>query len=298
MKKRNWKASSQREGQLNTELQYNEPWDQVNSDALAWNHFIAGLGIKMQHWSFVPYVFGVNEVGGLRKYDAVDFPISNDPNMIFDNNGIYRYEGDVYVIWQGNSKDLRTLPAGYYPESHATVTINRHYVNTTKLVALSEFDKLIPIIQGDPLEYASVNWESVQHNPTGYDRLSFQAVHVDYLIDANGRFYQPNKDFKLENGFIKWIDGGMRPGFDNDSDEGVIYAIRYRYVPSFYIRYAAHELRSHATIDPNTGEKKPIRGPLTAAIQIDWVFLQSTAEGSPAPHSARKVADGGNTGPR
>lgn len=298
MAKRGWKSSSNRIGQNSVPVQYNSPWDAVKSDALAWNDFISGLGMRMQHWSYIPYVLGASDVGMLRFYESTPVPPSQTNNFIYDNNGIYKYEGDVFVIWQSNSKQLTMMPAGYYPQSNGMVTINRHYIDSERIVGLSEFDKLIPVINGDPLEYASVNWEKIQHNPTGIDRLMFQAVLVEHLIDANGVQYTQNIDFVLDNGYIKWLNGGKRPGLDPNTGIGMIYAIRYRYVPSFYIKYAAHELRSHATLDPNTGETKMIRGPMTAMVQIDWVFLQSISDQQSSQYGARMAGDGGNTGPR
>lgn len=299
--KKNWRQSSKRDGQIRAPIDYGANWEQVSSDALAWNNFISGLGIRMQHWSFIPDVFGAVDVGVLRKYDS-NLIVSNNPNMFIDNNGIYKYEGDVYVIFQNNNKNHVTMPAGYFPDSTAIVTVNRHYIDTTKIVGLSEFDKLIPVVNGDPLEYASVNWEKINHNPSGYDRLMFKAVKIEHIIDASGVEYEFNVDYTLENGYVKWLPQGKRPGFDNNSSHGVVYAIRYRYIPSFYIKYAAHELRSHATIDPVTGEVKPIRGPMTAAIQIDWVFLQSLSgvqnSNVNIEYLARLAPDGGNTGPR
>lgn len=293
-----WKRSSIKTDQNQVPIEYHQPWDQVQSDALAWNHFIAGLGLKMQHWAYMPYVIGASEAGSLRHYDGKDVPVVPSRNWLYDNNGLYQYQGDVYVIFSSNSKSLSMMPAGYYPNSMAFVTINRHYINSDRIVALSEFDKLVPIVEEDPLEYASVNWEKVQHNPTGYDRLMFKAVKVDALIDAAGIEYRQGLDFVLEDGFIKWLSSGRRPGFDNLSGLGAVYAIRYRYIPSFYIKYAAHELRSHATIDPETGASKPVRGPMAAAIQIDWVFLQSLSEEAQSMDSAYLAPDGGNTGPR
>ncbi|MEM4360432.1 MAG: hypothetical protein QXT45_07890, partial [Candidatus Bilamarchaeaceae archaeon] len=179
MAKTKWRKSSTRNEPNSVPIEYNQPWDQVKSDALAWNHFISGLGLKMQHWAYMPYVLGAAEAGSLRHYEGGDVPALPSRNWRYDNNGIYQYQGDVYVIFQSNSKNLAAMPAGYFPNSNAVVTINRHYFNSERIVALSEFDKLVPIVEGDPLEYASVNWEKIQHNPIGYDRLMFQAVHVD-----------------------------------------------------------------------------------------------------------------------
>lgn len=294
-----YKKSSNREGQTSVPINYNEPWEQVNSSATAWNNFIAGLGLRMQHWAYSPYVIGATDTGSLRNYDEQRVKKS-DSNTIYDNNGIYKYMGDVYVIWQGNSKKDTQLPPGYYPDSSATITLNRHYIDTTEIVGMSEFDKLILVLrpEDNPLEYASVNWEQYQHDPTGIDRLMFHLVKVDQLSDANGVDYFQGKDYIIEQGNIKWVQGGNRPGLDNASGEGMIMSVRYRYIPSFYVKYAAHELRSHATINPNTGMKSAVRGPMTASIQIDWVFLQALKNQENGGDSSKNAPTGGNTGPR
>lgn len=294
-----FKSSSNRNGQVSVPINYNQPWEQVNSKATAWNDFISGLGMRMQHWAYMPYVIGATDTGSLRNYDEQKINKKND-KFIYDNNGMYKYMGDVYVIWQGNQKGLVQMPAGYYPNSSATITINRNYIDTTTIVGISEFDKFVPVIptNEDPLEYASVNWEQLKHNPTGIDRCMFHVVHVDTLMDANGTEYIKGKDFTIEEGNVKWLSGGNRPGFDNLSGEGMVLSIRYHYIPSFYVQHAAHELRSHATIDPTTGEKKLLRGPMTAQIQIDWVFLQALKNQETNGDSATNAGTGGNTGPR
>lgn len=293
------KSSSTREGQRDVINQYNNPWEQVSSDNLAWNDFVSGLGMRMAHYIYAPYVVGATDTGSLRNYDEQSVAKKND-NLIYDNNGVYQYAGDVYVIWQGNSKNLTQLPTGYYPDSTATVTVNRHYINTDTIIGLSEFDKLSPILSADenPLEYASVNWEQYKHNPAGIDRLMFKAVQIEFLMDANGIQYTQGVDYTLDQGNVKWLKTGTQPGINNLSGEGMIMSIRYRYLPTFYIKYAAHELRSHATIDPNTGEKKMKRLPMTAGIQIDWVFLQSLKNQESSGDSTVNAGTGGNTGPR
>jgi hypothetical protein len=292
-----FKDSSDRKGQIEVKTMYSEPFESVDSSATSWNDFISGLGLRFQHYAYSPYVIGSVETGSLRNYDDQKVQ-KHDKKVLYDNNGIYRYMGDVLVIWQSNQKSLTQLPAGYYPNSTATVTVNRCYKGTKEIVGLSEFDKLIPVIEGDPLEYASVNWEEYTHNPTGIDRLMFRMVKVDSLSDANGVDYTEGLDFIIEDGHIKWTQGGSRPGLDNASHTGMVMSIRYRYVPSFYIKYAAHELRSHATINPNTYEKKPVRGPMSAALQIDWVFLQSLKNQNDNGDSSRNAGTGGNTGPK
>lgn len=290
---------SNRDGQVGVNINYSDPWEQVNSSTTAWNNFIAGLGLRFQHWAFSPYVIGATDTGSLRNYDDQRVRKSND-KVIYDNNGMYRYMGDIFVIWQGNSKKDTQLPAGYYPDSNATVTLNRHYIDTKTIVGLSEFDKFILVLrpEDNPLEYASVNWEQVKHNPTGIDRVMFHVVKVDSLSDANGVDYAEGVDYRISNGNIEWIQGGSRPGFDNASSEGVVMSIRYRYIPSFYVKYAAHELRSHATFDQATGLKRAVRGPMQASLQIDWVFLQALKNQESNGDSSKNAATGGNTGPR
>lgn len=294
-----YKGSSNRQGQIPSNITYSQPWEQVNDSSLATNQFISGLGLRMKHYIFTPYVIGATQTGSLRNYDdqAVQ---KKDDKFFYDNNGMYLYVGDVNVIWSSNSKKLSELPSGYYPDSTASVTINRNYIDTNEIVAMSEFDKLVLVLDPseNPLEYATVQWEQIKHNPTGIDRLMFQAVKIDHLSDANGINYRIGVDFNLVNGNIEWIQGAKRPGFDNLSSEGVVMSIRYRYIPSFYIKYTAHELRSHPTIDPNTGIKRAIRGPMSAAIQIDWVFLQSLKNQEKDGDSSRNAGTGGNTGPK
>ena len=292
-----FKKSSNKNGQIQHNIKYANPWVQVGDQATAYNHFIAGLGIKMQHWAYVPNIIGMPKSGGIRNYNDI---MTHNPNDKFvkGTNGMYKYMGDVFVIWQGNSKELAQLAPGYYPNSSALVTINRNYIDTDILVGISEFDKLVPIIDSDPIEFSSVQWEVIEHNPTGIDRTDFKIVKVDILVDSNGIEYTEGKDYIVEDGVIKWLQGGQRPGFDNYTGKGAVYSIRYRYVPSFYVKHAVHELRAHAQFNPNFNKVVATRGPISAAVQIDWVFLQSLKEEENDGNSSRHFGDGGNTGPR
>ncbi len=299
MSKDDFKKSSTRDGQVSVNNVYNSPFESVNSSATAWNDFISGLGMRMRHLAYTPYVVGATETNSLRNYDEQKIEKSND-QFIYDNNGMYKYMGDVYVIWQTNSKSTSQLPAGYYPDSSASVTINRHYIDSTNIVGISEFDKLIPVLSPDedPLEYASVNWEQLKHNAAGIDRAMFHIVKMEIIIDANGAEYYEGKDYNIVNGNIQWTNTGSRPGIDNLSGSGVILSIRYRYIPSFYIKYATHELRSHATLDPVTGEKKMTRGPMAASLQMDFIFLQSLKNQENSGDSSLNAGTGGNVGSR
>jgi hypothetical protein len=78
---KNFKGSSTREGQIIAQNQYNDPFEVVGSDSLAWNDFVSGLGMKMAHWVFVPYVIGASDTGAIRNYDEQTVKKTNDADI-------------------------------------------------------------------------------------------------------------------------------------------------------------------------------------------------------------------------
>jgi hypothetical protein len=270
------------------------PWPQVRDDINAYSQLTANMGIVFQHWMCIPYVIGSSDDGGIRDYDEQKVELDN--GLVYDNNFVYKYVGDVYGIFSSNSKDFKQLPAGYYTDSTAYVTFNKFYKESDKKVSLAEFDKLIPCVSAD--EFWTVNFQKMHHNPTGIDRLQFKATEIEIIMDSTGRIFNQGTDYCLENGYVKWLSSGNQPGIDNSTGKGRVIAVRYKYKPAYYVKNMIHDIRAHATIDPESGDVKVQRGPIMASIQLDWVFLDSLSDKDNAPDASLEAPRGNNTGPR
>lgn len=282
---------SSQPGALDIPIDFGSPWPAVRDDMQAYGQFIANLGLVFQHWMAIPYVIGDEEGGGIRQYDERN--VESKHGLIYDNGYIYKYVGEVYGIFQGNTKDLKQLPAGYYADSVAYVSFNKFYKGSNKKASFAEFDKLIPC--GNCHELWTVNFEKITHNPAGFDKLQYLASEIEFVMDNRGVIYNEGVDYMLENGGIQWLQSGDQPGISPVTQKGRIVAVRYKYKPYFYVKQMLHELRVHATFDEN-GEVKVQRGPTQCAVQVDWVFRDSLKEGAP---DAKMVAeDTPNVGPR
>ncbi len=291
---KNWKPSSDVGAQNAVIDMMGRPWTSVRDDLDAYNAFIANLGLAFKHYIAIPYVIGASETGSLRDYDEAKVELDN--GMIVENGFMYKYVGDVFGIFQGNSSNLVQIPAGFYNHATAYVTFNKYYRGTDKQVSLSRFDKLVPI--DPPSEFKVVNWQKVEHNPTGIDRLQFKIDQIDYVGDSTGREYILGTDFVIDNGYIKWLPTGSRPGIDPQSQAGRVMSVRYTYRPLYYVNQLMHAVRAHATIDQVTGEVRVQAAPLQAVIQLDFVFLDSIKDGSFVDEAARDNSNTPNTGPR
>jgi hypothetical protein len=301
------------ETHVNILMDYNSPWDAVIPNNDATNSFISGLGIVFNHYVAIPNVIHEANIGDLRRTfheeDSNEFVNSKKFDFI-ENGFLYKYAGQVWGIFQGNNKSFRELASGLYSDSGAFVTFNRYYRGTNKYASFAEFDKLIPCISGS--EFFSVNWEKTTANPTGINRLQFPACEIEHIIDNRGQEYIQGKDFKLESGYIRWIDSAAasRPGIDPMTGKSRVMAIRYKYKPTFYVRQLAHDIRITPTFNeqgdlinglevaPN-GDIKYTPGPTSVAIVADFVFLdRRTPEPNEIDAQLDTEDDGGNVGPR
>lgn len=284
---------SDRKSFVNIPINYDTPWGAVRADSTAENSFIANMGILFAHYRAVPCPLGALEVGDIRHSH------DHGPNSKIDceNGFIYTYAGDVWGIFQSNNKKYDFIPPGYYGNSVAIVTFNRYYRDSDKTAAMAEFDKLVPL--ESPKEFFGVSFQKIQHNPTGIDRTQFKVCSVEDLIDSDGRLYANGKDFIVnQHGNIEWINGGERPGIDNRTDKGKIYAVRYRYKPYFYVKAMLHELRVKPSMDTLTGDITTKSGPTQCAVQVDFIFLANATDKSDAPDAMLEPQDTSNTGPR
>jgi len=282
----------------NAQIQYNQPFDAVRFDTPADNDFISkGLGIKFAHYICMPDPLYNVQQGDVRAtYDSEDNQQFVDTTRFHrENEFLYIRKGEVYGIFQNNSKDLRAVAAGLYSDSGAMVTLDRYYIGTSDVVKISEDDKLVPCEL--PTEFFSVNWQKFTHNPTGIDRMQFKVCNVEVLIDNAGVMYLPDVDFKVVDGCIRWLDGANRPGMDSRTGEGRVCSIRYTYKPYFYVKLVPHDIRVRPAMD-QLGNITAKAAPVMAVLQADWIYLDRRTANEKDTAAQLTEGDGSNTGPR
>jgi hypothetical protein len=140
-----------------------------------------------------------------------------------------------------------------------------------------------------------------QAHETGIDRLNFPAIEVEHLIDYQGTEYVEGTDFVLEGGRIKWI-GTHRPQRPSGSTHGAVCAVRYRYIPFWYVQSLLHELRLVQVTNPVSGERSVRRVAPQLLLQRENIY-EGSQDNDPQsagqePGRQSKTPASGSFGPR
>jgi len=283
----------------NIPIDYDDPWNAVRGDNTAENNFISKtFGIKFLHYICLPDpLFQVN-AGDARHsfgYDDGNQQFVDDERFHRENGLLYFKKGIVFGTFMGNAKDLRSVAAGLYGDSGATISMNRFYEDSEEKFRPSESDKLIPCELTS--EFFSTNWQKFTHNPTGIDRMQFKACEVVMLIDSDGRVYSQGSDYNVVKGHIEWIDGGDRPGLDPKTGNGKVCSIRYVYKPYYYIKTVLLDIRIRPALQAD-GSIEAKAGPVLVQVQADWLYLDRRNNNDKDPAAQLDEGDGENTGPR
>lgn len=232
---------------------------QLSFDPIAIDNFVESKGVIFKHWKAIPCTGGDNDRGSMRS-THINHTCSN---------GFYFKGGNCFVGIFDNDITKKFYNAeGIIDSSISTLHVPRFYKNNECQLLFGVNDRL-------DLEDETVvvpKWEKMECSPTGLDRAMFPVVRVEYIIDMNGKEYQENSDFLIENGNIRWLSQN-RPQFNQDIGGGGIYAIRYLYRPSWYVSVVLHEIRLANTFSPDTGEKTQVRYPQLLIIQREIFYL-------------------------
>ena len=276
---------------IDVPIDYGTPQEFVRADLPADNLFIAQNGILWMHYKAMPCVLGKTDFDNLRH--SHDHAYQNKGSPVFCENGMMYVPVDkVFGVFVNNAKDVARWPGGWIPNGTAQVTFNRYYKETSEPAYFSKYDKLVPVICPD--DFFAEHSQELVTNPTGSDTLQFEPKKVLYIFDSNGNQYAPGADFTIEGCKIVW--GANRPGL-GPTGKPMILSIRYRYQPSYYVKYVVHEQRLKAEIDLYSQEVKMKGGPTQCVVEQDYVFLENRFKDN-APNSQPTSGQGGNTSPR
>lgn len=256
------------------ELQYADPPDQVKFSPNGSETFVDGNALSFKHWVALPDPLYNKNIGGIRntlgEVQNSQFLVG-ETRFVRENGFLYICMGTVRGVYTSNNKKLQHAPGGEMVHDTAMLTINRCYVDSNQKVAISEYDKLIPL--HFPQDFYSVNWEKIQHNHKGgVDTLQFPAKAIQWIMDSTGKIFNHGVDFTInDNGNLKWI--GKTPGIDPDTQEGRIFSIRYMYSPYYYVSSIPHNIRIEPRIGP-TGQATYKISPLTISVQAEYLFVK------------------------
>jgi hypothetical protein len=222
------------------------------------DQFIENRGVKLEHYSAIPSPIGLRDRGDYRRSDQYD--------SISSNGMLYKKTGCFLGVIVSNSKKKMPSDGGVIDYSTARLILPRHYENGEE----------IHIAPGDrvfikDLEVLVSNYQRMQYDPGNFDRAQFPIKCVQHLIDSRGIEYKEGVHFKIQDGYIEWIDGKDNPGVDSETGKGRVYSIRYKYNAHWYITEIPNEVRVAQTIDSN-GEKVAQRMQYSAIIQREYVY--------------------------
>lgn len=236
-------------------IQIEIPFDPLNFDIDAFDQFVRSIGVKLIHFKAIRCPIGMVELTSSRAPHGAHAGCSN--------GFIYKQAGEVTASFMGNSASSTLKDQGSVDGSRVSTTFPRYYDNTEEQIYVQLFDRFY--IQD--LVVAVPNTQLVEAHATGIDKLTYNPVKVESIIDANGHEYFEG-DYIIQDNYIKWV--GKRPPFDARINLGTIYSIRYLYTPYFYVDRLVHEVRIAHKKDFMTGERVPDRIPYAAILSREY----------------------------
>jgi hypothetical protein len=262
--------------------------DVVQMDVGYVDNVIQGQGVSFLHYRAIPCPVGLGDPGDIRH--------THSDHTNCSNGFIYELAGEVVCFFSGNGKSFQWQDIGMVSDASVQVTVPRYYIDRPGEEALlSPFDRLY-------LKEASalvVTFQKFEHNQSGMDRLHYPIVEVESIIDSNGVKYT-SSDFVLESGQIKWT-GYNRPAMDPKTNRGQVCAVRYRYVPFWYVSRILHEIRMVQAREPGETAASTKRMPYAVVLQREYLFENEKNDPRAVnPDSSRMVAAPrrGSFGPR
>jgi hypothetical protein len=214
----------------------------------------------------------------------VDSPDHSPSCNKCENGMIYYGHKECKVIFMGNSNSRNFTMQGSMDIDSATFIVPTTYLDGTPL-DVQFYDRFMCPLEDFKIRY----YQRVEYSQTMKDRLHFPAVAVDKIIDGTIE-YKEGIDFKIEEGYIRWISGGNCPGYDINLDKGRVYSINYYTLPVFSVTSLPHQLRTAIEMDKD-GNPFYKRYPQLVGVRKD--FLPHNSADKVGQSDAPEPRDGG-----
>jgi hypothetical protein len=256
----------------------------VSFDVDQFDNAVRNHGVTFVHWRAMRCPVGM--------IDEHDSRRPHEDHSGCSNGFLYTLAGEITCLFSGNGTSSSFSEVGILDQSSVQITIPRYYDGTTKPVYIAPFDRLYLKEE----DIVVPDWQIFRTNGNR-DKLRFQAVTVQDLVDADNRRYVLG-DFSIEAGQIVW-QGTNRPGVDPESGKGLICSIRFTYRPYWYVKSLIHEVRVAQAADPISGERKVQRMPQALTLQREYVFEKNENDDqNPDKPRQTQLPDGPRFGPR
>lgn len=237
------------------------PQQALSFDPDAFDVAVESQGVELVHFRAMRCPVGM--------VDRYDSRRPCDDHQGCSNGFIYTFAGTVQGLFTSVTGSRDPNDIGMLDGSTVQVTTPRFYddgeTELGKEIYVVPFDRFY--LKED--QVLVEHWQLVEHHVTGKDKLSFPVVDVVDLVDAKGKRYTQGVEYDVVGGQIVWSDS-LGPGFDVDANKGVIYTIRYRMRPFWYVSRVNHQVRvgQIETIE----ERKLIRFPQSFTLVREQVF--------------------------
>jgi hypothetical protein len=272
---------------LSNSYQMEHNKDNVFLDPAYFDSTIEGHGVPFVHYRAIPCPVGLGDRYDIRKTHADHSGCSN--------GFLYELGGEVLCAFTGNSKSQNFTDVGMLSDSSAQISVPRYYSGGLKEeVHLSPMDRLY--LKNNNARV--IHFQKFEHNQSGRDRTSYPILQVEILVDSDGRRYD-SSDYSIIDGQIVWT-GVKRPGMDPSTNKGQVCAVRYRYVPYWYVSRITHEIRLIRASEgdaPNDVHRMPYQ----VVLEREYMYENEQNDiRAPNPNSPRQATAprSGTFGPR
>ena len=220
------------------------PIPKVYIDPVQLDVFVNSHGTDWCLWTAMPSVIGKIDKGYYRRPNQID--------TISSNGFIYSIAGVFTAVLTSNTKAQSFGDMGGLMSQASARLIMPRFFNSTDNQNLDAGGRIYPCI-GDRIYKNGaekdcsmwvVNYQQVDYNFGQDSKTAYPVKQVIGLTDATGQNLIEGTDFEISPvGDIHWIPGGRNPGINPTTQTGLPFAIRYLYVPYYYVSALPHELR-------------------------------------------------------
>lgn len=199
---------------------------------------VTANGTLMVHWRAMPCPIGLldGDPDDIRR-PHVDHGAMKQGQC--SNGYLYTCAGEVYAVFQGNSKEVQMQDPGRVDGSTVQVTFTRFYnSNPAQRVRATFADRFY--LKDDTVTVDTS--QRLAKSATDYDMPNYEVACVQDLVDSTGKSYVQGTDFDIQNGKIHWL-GTNRPSYDLAAQKGQVFTVRYTYRPFYYVKKMIHEVR-------------------------------------------------------
>jgi len=231
----------------------NAPRGAFSTDAH--ENLIRGAGFKVKHYRYALNPNRTSIEGGVDVGADINRKSFNyyDPHDLFITTQELSWT-DTYMQ-QGIYGNFQ-VAAVLYRSTYEDVPNLRTFLRANDILALEN-------------DITVMTQQLVEYNGRIHTKLMFPVVEVDYLADANNRYYQ-GTDFTICNNMIEWLPEGLKPKFLNG--KGQILSAVYWTKPYFQVVGTPRCFRALYT-NPTGNANQPVNltyFPGNAIVKMLW----------------------------